>query len=585
MKKMREMMTLRKTLPLKMVFHIVVPCSAPKNWQKCRPSTASPSLAKAGYLSILASRTMNPLPLKLRSGFSGQTGSSHLLRLPDMVGQGMQNSFIGSLTRQTDILSLQHKYPALFNQGVRNSYLYPASEYSDISEDSSVAPSITSSMHSRRFEHILGPGVRDSWMSGLFTMNFGQWNKDEHGEEEEPEPIPEPSPYPEFDKETGTKVVSFLNTIGRDTQLINRRLKRVLAEWKWVGISGQHGLIYLRKPNISYDEVVCIYEKLGQHMKDLKEQLAAIKGFDVGFDDTLKSWLIDEREPKDVVFVVEMYEEKYKTMMAEFAAKKALIMQEAVEEKKVLLPKVAEMEKAVGEELAASKKDFIEKVAEKVRQKEKLTDEELAEQKMILQLEFGVRYLRYIIGQIENEVVAESVADTESEYELWSSSEEEVDEDKNYLSGSESEVIEDLDGAGEDWSDFDEYESTDDDSEDRIYEDQSSEDDEVDEIDCGQIHSSEDETNEYDGDDDKDEIEIGGDESSGYESSNEDEEAEVPDAWQPEFTLEEWVSGVLEAERRGIVFDPFKMTVQEDQEIVLEILRARQNVESSLDSE
>jgi len=537
----------------------------------------------------------------IRSGFFGQTGSSPCRRLAAMLEQGMRNTFIGCLTERTDIAFLQHRYPALLNQGVRNSYLPTDLEYSDVSREISVAPSVTSSMYCRRFEHILGPSVRDSWMSGLFTMNFGQWNKDEYGEEEEPEPIPEVSPYPEFDDETATKVISFLNTIGRDTQLINRRLRHMLAEWKWVGISCQHGLLYLRKPDMRYDEVVSIHEKLGQHMKDLREQLVTIKGFDIGFDDTLRSCLIDDREPKDVVAVVEMYEEKYKIMMGEFAAKKAPIMREAIEEKNVMLPKIAEMKKemkkAMKEELSANKKACLEKVAEKTKQKEELTDEEIEEQRTIRQFGFGVQYLDYIIGQIEEEMVAESVADTESEYDPWLSSEEVEeemhDEDRDDHRGVKSESIEGLDGAPENWSDLDEWESTEDNSEDGSNEDESSVDDEVKEIDGSHIYRSEDESNERDSDDgdssdnEIDEIVATGNESSEYdssdeESSDEDEEAEAQDVCKPEFTAEEWASGVLEAERRGIVFDPFKMTLREDQEIVLEVLRAWRDVDSSL---
>jgi hypothetical protein len=533
----------------------------------------------------------------IRSGFSGQTGSSPCRRLAAMLEQGMRNTFIGCLTERADIAFLQHRYPALLNQGVRNSYLPLDSEYSDVSEESSVVPSVTSSMHCRRFEHILGPSVRDSWMSGLFAMNFGQWYKDEYGEEEEPEPTPELSPYPEFDDETAAKVVSFLNTIGRDTQLINRRLRHVLAEWKWVGISCQHGLLYLQKHDMRYDEVVSTHEKLGRHVKDLREQLVTIKGFDIGFDDTLRSWLIDDREPKDVVAVVEMYEAKYKIMMDEFAAKKGPIMQEAIEEKDLMLPKIVEMKKAMKEELSASKKACLEKVAEKNKQKEEFTDEDIEERRTIRQLEYGVQYLDYIIGQIEEEMAAESVADTESEYESWLSSEEVEeelhDEDRDDLIGVKSESIEGLDGAPENWSDLDEWESIEDNSEDGINEDESSVDDEVKEIDGSHIYSSEDESNERDSNDgdssndEIDEIVASGNESSEYESSDEessdeDEEAEAPDVCKPEFTAEEWASGVLEAERRGIVFDPLKMTLQEDQEIVLEILRAWRDVDSSL---
>jgi hypothetical protein len=500
----------------------------------------------------------------VRSGLTGQAGtSSRRNGLSAKLGQGMRNSIIGSLPKRADVSTLQHRFPALFNQDEENPHTRPASEHSVASESSDVsAPSVTSSMYRRRFEHILGPGIRDSWMSGLFTVNFGQWNKNEKGEEEEPEPVPEPSPYPEFDEETGAKVSSFLKTMGRDTQLVNRRLKRVLAEWKWVGITDLHGLVYIRKPDTLYEEVVFIYNKLGQYKEDLREQLSAIKGVDIGFDDTLRSWLIDEREPKDIVPVVETYERKYKAMMEEFAAKKAPIMQEVVEEKKRMLPKVVEMKRMVGEELIKRKEVFMKKTAKKVAEKKKLTKEEVAEKKMILRLEHGVQWFGDMMCQIRDELVAESVADTESEYEPWPSSEEDVaeeiqEEDEEDLVETGNQISQ-----GERWGDLDEYQSTDNDG---------------DRVERNEEESGEGDGNENSDYDDNDEIVV-----SGYDSSEEEETNSI-DSYDSEFTSEQWTSGVLEAERSGIVFDPCRMTVQESQEIVLQILRARLDDASTLD--
>jgi hypothetical protein len=408
-------------------------------------------------------------------------------------------------------------------------------------------------------------------MSGLFTVDFGQWNKNEKGEEEEPEPIPEPSPYPEFDEETGAKVSSFLKTMGRDTQLINRRLKRVLAEWKWVGITDLHGLVYIRKPDTLYDEVIFIYDKLGQHMKDLRGQLSAIKGFDVRFDDTLRSWLIDEREPKDVVPVVQMFEEKYKVMMEDFAAKKAPIMQEVVEEKKVMLPKVAEMKDMVEEELIKRKEVFMNTTAQKIAEKKKLTEEEVGERKIILRLEYGVQWFGDMICQIRDELVAESVADTESEYELWLSSEEGMaeeiqGEDEDDFGETAYQTNQGENGSRERWSNLDEYSST---------------DDGCDRVDRSEEGSGEADGNENNRYDNNDEIVVSGYDDNGEIvvsrcDSSEEEETNTIDSYDSEFTSVQWASGVLEAERTGIVFDPYKMTVQESQEIVLQILRARQ---------
>jgi hypothetical protein len=547
----------------------------------------------------------------VRSGLTGQTGtSSHRNRLSVKFGQGMRNSIIGSPPKRTDGSTLQHRFPALLNPDAEDPYSRPASEHSDASESSDVsAPSVTSSMYRRRFEHILGPGIRDSWMSGLFTANFGQWNKNEKGEEEEPEPIPEPSPYPEFDEETGAKVASFLKTMGRDTQLINRRLKRVLAEWKWVGITDLHGLVYIRKPDTLYDEVVFIYNKLGQYMEDLREQLSAIKGVDIGFDNTLRSWLIDEREPKDIVPVVEMYERKYKAMMEELAAKKAPIMQEVVEEKKLMLPKVAELKRMVEEELIKRKEVFMKTTAQKVAEKKTLTEQEVAEQKIILRLEYGAQWYGDMMCQIRDELVAESVADTESEYDPWPSSEEDVteeiqEEDEDDLDETESHISQ-----GEKWGDLDDYQSTDnggdrverteeesgegDGSENSDYDDNDeivvSGYDDNDEI----VVSGYDDNDEIvvSGYDDNDEIVVSGYDNdgenvvSGYDSDEEEEEeTNTIDSYDSEFTSEQWMSGVLEAERTGIMFDPYRMTVQESQEIVLQILRARLDDASTLDS-